>query len=278
MARISRLLTDLSMTADAGKSSRHFVTALARGLQILALFDRQTAELGNDEIARRTGLPRSTVTRLTYTLVTLRYLVYVPRTHRYRLGAAAMSWSHAAQHEFEGVAFVQPFMQEFANQLKASTVALSANVGLEMVYVAHCAGPSLFNIRTAVGTRLKIWESAAGRTYWCASDDDTRAALLVELDGLPVGLRQYARECLEEAEREYERHGFCLSLGGWREGINAAGCPLRTEHRGMVETYVVTCGGTSVEFTEDMVHGQLGPRLREFARFLEPKLGNRELR
>lgn len=265
------------MNADAGKASRHFVTALARGLQILALFDSQTLELGNDEIARRTGLPRSTVTRLTYTLVTLRYLVYVPRTHRYRLGAAAMSWSHAALHEFEGVAFVQPFMQEFANQLKASTVALSTNMGLEMVYVAHCAGPSLFNIRTAVGTRVRIWESAAGRTYWSACDDDARASLAAELDMLPVGQLQFARQCLEEARLEYERQGFCVSLGGWREGINAAGCALHTEYRGLKETYVVTCGGTSVEFTEDMVYQQLGPRLREFARFLEPKLGGRRL-
>lgn len=265
------------MNAEAGQASRHFVTALARGLQILALFDGRTLELGNDEISRRTGLPRSTVTRLTYTLVTLRYLVYVPHTHRYRLGAAAMSWSHAALHEFEGVAFVQPFMQEFANQLKASTVALSMNVGLEMVYVAHCAGPSLFSIRTGVGTRVKIWESAAGRTYWSACDADTRAVLLAELDVLPVGQRRYARLCLEEAALQYAQHGFCASLGGWREGINAAGCALHTEGRGMRETYVLTCGGTSVEFTEQMVFQQLGPRLREFAHFLEPKLGGRRL-
>lgn len=272
MARTSRLLTQSFNSEGTGAGSRHFVNALARGLQILALFDRDTHELGNDEIAQRTGLPRSTVTRLTYTLVTLRYLVYVPRTHGYRLGVAAMSWSYAAQREFEGVAFVQPFMQEFANQLKASTVAFSANMGLEMVYVAHCAGPSLFNIRTSVGTRLKVWESAAGRTYWASADEAARSEVRSALTALSAGMQSHAVRMLEEADAEYAQHGFCTSLGGWREGVNAAGCPVRWNRSGKDETFVVTCGGTAGEFSVPMIYESLGPRLREFAKFLEPKL------
>jgi DNA-binding IclR family transcriptional regulator len=277
MGRTSRLLTQSFNSEEAGAGSRHFVSALARGLQILALFDRDTLELGNDEISRRTGLPRSTVTRMTYTLVTLRYLVYVPRTHGYRLGVAAMSWSHAAQREFEGVAFVQPFMQEFANQLKASTVAFSANMGLEMVYVAHCAGPSLFSIRTSVGTRLKVWESSAGRTYWASADEASRSQLRGALTVLSTGMQAHAERMLEQADAEYAQHGFCTSLGGWREGVNAAGCPVRWNRAGKVETFVVSCGGTAGEFSEDMIYASLGPRLREFVKFLEPKLQAEEL-
>src|SRR3546814_8073500 len=84
MARKSDLLTDSFATLQTKKSSRHFVTALSRGLEILDLFTRDVTALGNDEISQRCGLPRSTVTRLTYTLVTTRHLVYMPSVKKYK--------------------------------------------------------------------------------------------------------------------------------------------------------------------------------------------------
>src|SRR5256885_13076191 len=47
---------------------RKFVTALARGLEVLRVFTPTEGLLGNGEIAERTGLPKPTVSRLTYTL------------------------------------------------------------------------------------------------------------------------------------------------------------------------------------------------------------------
>ena len=51
----------------AGKD-RQFVTALARGLEILRCFQAGDPALGNQDIAERTGLPKPTVSRLTHTL------------------------------------------------------------------------------------------------------------------------------------------------------------------------------------------------------------------
>ncbi|MBW2688717.1 MAG: helix-turn-helix domain-containing protein, partial [Deltaproteobacteria bacterium] len=47
---------------------RQFVTALARGLEVLRCFKPRDRHLGNQDIAERTGLPKPTVSRLTYTL------------------------------------------------------------------------------------------------------------------------------------------------------------------------------------------------------------------
>ncbi|HYM36238.1 MAG TPA: helix-turn-helix domain-containing protein, partial [Steroidobacteraceae bacterium] len=46
---------------------RQFVAALARGLAILRCFRLGDRYLGNQEIAKRAGLPKPTVSRLTYT-------------------------------------------------------------------------------------------------------------------------------------------------------------------------------------------------------------------
>ena len=50
---------------------RKFVVALARGLEVLRAFTPSEGLLGNQEIAARTGLPKATVSRLTYTLTML---------------------------------------------------------------------------------------------------------------------------------------------------------------------------------------------------------------
>ena len=47
---------------------RNFVTALARGLELLRAFGTGEEYLGNAELSNRTAIPRPTVSRLTYTL------------------------------------------------------------------------------------------------------------------------------------------------------------------------------------------------------------------
>jgi CRP-like cAMP-binding protein len=55
---------------DASKNNedRYYITALARGLEVLACFRSADKGLTNQQIAERCGLPKSTVTRITYTL------------------------------------------------------------------------------------------------------------------------------------------------------------------------------------------------------------------
>jgi len=64
---------------SAINGDRKFVTALARGLEVLRAFTPTEGLLGNGEIAERTGLPKPTVSRLTYTLTKLGYLAHVER-------------------------------------------------------------------------------------------------------------------------------------------------------------------------------------------------------
>ena len=73
------------------KEDRHFVTALSRGLDVLACFRSGQKLLGNMEISKRCNLPKSTVSRLTYTLTKLGYLSYLEEFGKYRLGSATLS-------------------------------------------------------------------------------------------------------------------------------------------------------------------------------------------
>src|SRR6267142_1311194 len=77
------------------KTDRHFVTALARGLEVLASFRHGDRMLGNQELSKRCGLAKSTVSRLTHTLTSLGYLIYVEESAKYSLGTATLSSASA---------------------------------------------------------------------------------------------------------------------------------------------------------------------------------------
>jgi DNA-binding MarR family transcriptional regulator len=67
--------SNVSAVTAAAKADRHFVNALGRGLEVLACFRHGDRMLGNQDISRACGLPKSTVSRLTNTLTKLGYLV-----------------------------------------------------------------------------------------------------------------------------------------------------------------------------------------------------------
>ena len=61
---------------DEEGKDRQFVNALARGLEVLRCFRPGEVFLSNADMAKRTAIPKPTISRLTYTLTKLGYLNY----------------------------------------------------------------------------------------------------------------------------------------------------------------------------------------------------------
>lgn len=68
-------------------NDRQFLTALARGLDVLGCFRSEDRFLSNHENSQRTRLARPTVSRLTHTLTKTRHLQRDTVNGGYRLGA-----------------------------------------------------------------------------------------------------------------------------------------------------------------------------------------------
>ena len=112
MGNPKRQIGPFNFTSD--EDHPQFVSAVARGFSILRCFDHGEQYLGNLEIARRTGLPKPTVSRLTFTLSTLGYLSYSRAQEKYALGTAVLSLGHAYLQCNPVVAIARPLMQELA--------------------------------------------------------------------------------------------------------------------------------------------------------------------
>src|SRR5690349_15292820 len=102
------------------KDDRQFVTALARGLEVLRCFTPERPELGTTEIAGQIGLPQPTVWRLCYTLTKLGYLVPGRDPEKLRAGPGVLALGYAAVTHAGVAEFAAPLMKEIADRFEAS--------------------------------------------------------------------------------------------------------------------------------------------------------------
>ncbi len=153
--------------ADLGANDkdRNFVTALARGLDILRCFGPSDEYLGNAELAKRTSIPRPTVSRMTATLTQLGYLRYVPQLEKYRLGPGVLDLGYRYLAS-EGVRdLARPYMQELADSTDCM-VAIGAPDGAQVTYIQVCQGGGPLVLRLDIGSRVPMATSALGGPFW----------------------------------------------------------------------------------------------------------------
>jgi DNA-binding IclR family transcriptional regulator len=247
-----------------GAKDRQFVTALARGLDVLRAFEAGEA-LANSEIAARTGLPRPTISRLTHTLTKLGYLIRDPLAESYRPSSAVLSLGYGAVAGTEFRAIARPHMQRIADFAR-STCALGQCHGLEMIYVENCRGANApFTLGLDVGSRIPLADTAMGRAYLAASAPKTQSEMLRAL-ARHHGVRwKEIQPGLERALSDCARDGFSLSVAEWAREINAAAVAIHFPE-GMM---ALNCGGAASLLPPERLKKEIGPHLLEAKRQIE---------
>ena len=202
------------------RGRRQFVTALARGLDVLRAFDPGDRQLGNQELARRTGLPKPTISRLTYTLTQLG--VSAPRARREQVRArhGGVRPGLAALGQMDVRRIARPLMQALAEHTEAS-VNLGVRDQLWMVYIDTYRNAASFTVQLDVGSRIPLATTSMGRAYLAALPERERKAVLEEIRESEPERWPELRKGIEQALREHHDRGFCLSLGDWRREVHA---------------------------------------------------------
>src|SRR5690606_17059313 len=126
--------------------STDFVEALARGLQVMRCFGPGVKTLGNLDLAELTGLPKSTVSRIVYTLTALGYLRYHTDTGRYSPGYGVLALGFGLLANLEVRQLARPLMEDLA-RATGGAVALGAFDGTAMAYVDAVHGSAALYLR-----------------------------------------------------------------------------------------------------------------------------------
>ncbi|RQC78245.1 IclR family transcriptional regulator [Pseudomonas aeruginosa] len=259
------VLIDPMQEKDEELKDRQFVTALARGLELLRCFTPRESLLGNQELAKKTGLPKPTVSRLTHTLTRLGYLRHLPHSGKYQLEVGVMSFGYAMLSNLSIRALARPLMEEMAGYAKAA-VAMAARDRLSMVYLDVVHGEANLTMRRQVGSHLSLHRSAIGRACLAAMPEDEREFILGHIRKRHPEDWPEVRKGLERAFRDYADYGFCLSLGEWQRDVNAVGVALHHESHGLL---AFNCGGPSFHLKREKLEGDIGPRLLHMVHNIE---------
>ncbi|MFC7517020.1 IclR family transcriptional regulator [Herbaspirillum sp. GCM10030257] len=240
------------------KEDRHFVTALARGLEILSCFRSGEKMLGNQELADRAKLPKSTVSRLTYTLTKLGYLQYVDEAGKYRLGTASLALGSAMLSKLDIRQYARPYMQEVAD-FSHATVSLGMRDRLSMIYVENCRSQAALTLRLDVGARIPIALTAMGRAYLAETSNAERNDILDRVRELDETNWPAIREGVMRSVEEYHRLGCCTSFGDWQRDVNAIAVAFRPTNGSSILS--INCGGPAFNLSSDFLLNEVKPRL-----------------
>lgn len=243
---------------------RPFVTALARGLEILGCFSASRPEISGTQLAALTGLPQPTVWRLCYTMVKLGFLVSV-NGDKLRPGIPMLKLGRAALASIPLADTARIPMQKLADRFGAAS-GLGARDGSRMVFVQRCISEATLVMNLRVGARLPLLSSAVGWGLLAGLEPAEREALLAEHG--PADPRWPAVQLsFQAAMADAARDGFILNIGVFHPGYNAVAVPLRGPDGSAA--FGLTCAGSAATHSADFLRRQVAPVLLATAHDLE---------
>lgn len=251
---------DFIRLTDSPKE-RSFVYALGRGFELLRCFGTDERFVGVAELSRRSGIPKPSVARLAGTLVKLGYLDFSPVLSKYSLGVGVMSFGQVFVSSLHVLEKIRPSLIRLAEYAQA-TVSISMGDRLSMVCIDTMRGDMAADIRNEIGARFPMVPTAMGKAYLAGLTEPRRDRLLEQLrvEG-SAGASPDVR--VSQALHDYNLHGFCLSVGEWRKGINSVAVPF-TDVDG--NYMVIDCSATEFILSKDRIENDIGPRISNIAK------------
>lgn len=260
----TRQLRPIAKETPPSIADRQFVIALARGLRVLQAYSVGDDRLTNAELARRTGLPRPTISRLTYTLSKLGFLSPHPDGDGYRLEPHILTLGYPVLAGLDVRQIARPMLQAIANE-EGVTAHIAMRDGVHMIFVERIRPPSVAALQQDIGTRVPIGTTAIGRAYLAALPASERASLLEEIrvGGLPEWWPQ-TKAAVEREVARYGERGYCMG-GDWNPDVNGVAVPLALPG-GL--RLAMGCGGARTRLPDDRLDA-IGERLKSIVRDLQ---------
>lgn len=265
--------TNSPAAAGQRPAAAAFVTPFARALSVLAAFTPGERWLCNGELARRTGLPASTVTRMTHTLTTLGYLRCAPDTRQFCLAPSALALGYRAAADAETHRTANEHMQAFAERHHVH-VHLSTRDRLDLVVIESCRTSALPSaLQPGVGTRLELASCAAVWALLACLPEAERDYLLRSAGHRPRRAycepgRLHRRS--SEAIGQVRTGGSCVAPGESGQPMTMVAAPLTVEGQAPL---AVSCLGPATLMGRARSVREIGPALVRMAREIQRSQG-----
>lgn len=247
-----------------GATDRKFANTLARGLSVLSAFRASDDGLSHAQIAERTGLPKPTVSRLTYTLCAQGFLTHAGRNERFRLGPAAIAMGSVATISASFIDLISEAMQQLANQ--TGTLGLIAVRDSDRMMLVKTWRPEgAAAIWLEPGHRIPLYGSSSGQASLAVLSEERFEALAPDVD---------MREFRQDGYAQLLAQGFVIAPEPTRYArtVNAVSVPYFALEFGAPVS--ISCGALPEMLSDARMLAEVGPALRDVVRDLEQRTGH----
>jgi len=178
-------------------------------------------ELGTNELARRTGVNASTVSRLLATLAAARYVEHVPESGRYRLSLRLIELGNAVLGRLDLRALARPHLQELV-RATGETATLSVPGEHDAVTVDYAHSSSVVQSVAQIGRPSIGHATAAGKVMLAFGSVELPPAPLPAFTPRTITSRPQLLEALERVRRR----GFADASEERDAGLAAIAAPV----------------------------------------------------
>lgn len=215
--------------ARSGKS-RYSVPNLERALRILELLPDYPAGLSQSELAARLRCAKTSIFRITSTLLEWGYLERKEDQRSLLLSRKLLALGTRALHERDLIGTAIGVMRELRDRLK-ETVLIGTLAGGEFIVLEQVLGSHPFKFSVDAGARLPLHTAAPAKALIAYLPEREREALIAR-----IGFVRFNSATITNAPR-YRRElagvrrlGYAVDRGEQLSGIHCVAAPVLGRH------------------------------------------------
>ena len=201
------------------RRTRRSVQSVDRALDLLEALSGADGEVSITALAARTGLHVSTVHRLLSTLLRRGYVRQNAETSRYYAGAKLATLAEGRSRYGEMRLRARPILRAITESTR-ETANLVVLDELAAVYIDTVPSPQVVRLFTAIGNRVPLHATGAGKCLLAAMPSPARDGLLQRID-----LRAYTphtiieKPALRRTLDEARERGYALDDEEYDDGV-----------------------------------------------------------
>ena len=263
------------MTDTPNFQSVRGTATLAKGIALLNTVGESGRSMRFSEIVKATGIPKGTAHRLLTALVEHRLLRYDPDSQAYRLGLRVFELANMVSDDFDLRSAADPEIIRIRD-LTRETIRLAILDGTEVVYIDQKGSKEEVSVRYAVGSRVPVYCSAAGKAILAFLDPEKQAAILGELRLDPLTPRTITDRTELKAQLDLtEVRGYALDNEEQISGVRSVSAPVLDRRDRPMAAVSIT--GPANRLSIDMLHAY-GRDLIEACRRISGNAGESAMR
>src|SRR5581483_7612435 len=237
-----------------GQSAVRHVAAVERAFAVLDALADGSVELGTNEIARRTGINASTVSRLLATLAHAGFVEHVAESGRYRLGLRLLQLGNAVLSRLDLREVARPHLRALMEET-GETATLSAPDEHDAITVDFVQSASTVQSVARLGRPSVSHATAVGKVALAWGEAQLPAGPLKVYTDRTITDRSAIAAELERARRS----GYARAVGEREHDLHAVAAPLFGAH-GELQG-ILGLQGPSSRFTTERMDAALAPLL-----------------